>query len=84
MVRKLFTELTRSPLHTFPDFREMLNAPDRQGVYVIYNPRGKVMPVGRTLRAKGGIAQRLRNHMAGASSFTIQYLKGRGVKLRGK
>ena len=83
-VRAVFTELKGSPLQTFPDLRGKLNAPDRQGVYVIYAPRGKVAHVGRTPKAKGGIAQRLRDHMSGASSFTNQYLNGEGSKLRGK
>ena len=63
---------------------EELDAPSGLGVYVIYDPRGKVAHVGRTPRAAGGIAQRLRNHMAGASSFTKGKLKGDGSKLRGK
>ena len=83
-VKALFTELMRSPHQTFPAFRGKLKAPDRRGVYVIYDPRGKVVHVGRTPKAKGGMAQRLRNHMSGASSFTNQYLKGHGYKLRGK
>ncbi len=83
-VKALFTKLKRSPLRTFPAIREELEAPDRQGVYVIYSPRGKVVHVGRTPRAKGGIAQRLRNHMNASSSFTKKYLKGGGSKLRGR
>jgi len=81
-LRSLFTNLTQSPLQTFPAFREQLNAPNRRGVYVIYTPQGKVVHVGRTPRAKAGIAQRLRDHMSARSSFTIQYLKGDGSKLR--
>ncbi|MGB8276217.1 MAG: hypothetical protein WCF16_13210 [Alphaproteobacteria bacterium] len=83
-VRALFTKLIGSPLQIFPDFHKKLNAPDRQGVYVIYDPRGKVAHVGRTPKGKGGVAQRLRNHMSGASSFTHHYLNGDGSKLRGK
>ena len=82
-VKVLFSELMRSPLQTFPALRGELKAPDQQGVYVICDPRGKVVHVGRTPKAKGGIAQRLRDHMSGASSFTNQYLKGEGAKLRG-
>ena len=83
-VEDLFNELMHSPLHRFPPFRGELKAPDQLGVYVIQTPRGKVAHVGRTPRAKGGIAQRLRDHMAGSSSFTIQYLKRGGSELRGK
>jgi len=83
-VKALFTELMRSPLQTFPPLRGELNAPDQRGVYVIHHPRGKVAHVGRTPRAQGGIAQRLRDHMSGNSSFVIEYLDRDGFKLRGK
>ncbi len=83
-VKALFTELMHSPLQTFPARRGELKAPVRRGVYVIYSPRKKVVHVGRTPKAKGGIAQRLRDHMSGASSFTTQYLKKQGSKLRGR
>ena len=83
-VSTLFAELMESPLQRFPRFGQELIAPDLQGVYVIYGPRGKVLHVGRTSRAKNGIAQRFRNHMGASSSFTKKYLKGDGSKLRGK
>ena len=83
-VRALFIKLKRSSRQTFPTPGGKLTAPSRKGVYVIYKPRGKVAHVGSTPRAKGGIAQRLRNHLAALSSFTIQYLKRDGSKLRGK
>ena len=83
-VERLFNDLSEAPLKTFPDFGGSLEGPDRQGVYVIYSPHGKVLHVGRTPSAKGGIAQRLHNHMSGSSSFTRNYLKGKGSQLRGK
>ena len=82
-VKELFAELVRAPSHSFPRQGESLQAPRRRGVYIICNARGQVVHVGRTPKAKGGIAQRLRDHMAAASSFTLQYLKGDGSKLRG-
>ena len=83
-VKALFTKLERSQLETFPVPRGKLKAPDSQGVYVICDPRGEVAHVGRTHRAKGGIAQRLRNHMSGSSSFANRCLNGEGSKLRSK
>ena len=83
-VKALFAKLLQSPLQTFPESRGKLNAPTGQGVYIIYDPRGRVAHVGSTPRAKGGIAQRLRNHMAGASSFTRVKFNRDGSKLRGK
>lgn len=82
LVRACFAKLRRSPLKPFPIPRQKLDAPDRKGVYVIYDARGRVLHVGRTPKAKGGLAQRLSNHLSAASSFTKQYLKGKGTKLR--
>jgi hypothetical protein len=63
-----------------------MDAPDRQGVYLIYSPRirkvRKVVNVGRTYRGTAGLQQRLKNHLHGASSFTQKYLKANGRKLR--
>lgn len=83
-LRVLFDKLTHASPTQFPIARAKLNAPDRQGVYIIINPRGRVVHVGCTPKARGGIAQRLRNHMANASSFTTKYLNGDGSKLRGR
>jgi hypothetical protein len=65
--------------------RGHLHAPKRQGVYVIFSPKNRVLHVGSTPRAKNGIAQRLRDHLATRSSFTINYepLKSDGSRLRG-
>jgi hypothetical protein len=81
-VRLLFSELMRDEPKIFPRPRRRLEAPNQQGVYLICDPRGKVLHVGRTPSGVGGIRQRLKNHLHGASSFTIRYLKGRGAKLR--
>ena len=84
IVAALYGELMDVPLWTFPKLREQLYAPARGGVYVVYNPRGRVVHVGRTTSERRGIAQRLRDHMANASSFTTKYLKGEGGRLRGR
>ena len=81
-IRKLFNELTRAELHAFPSPRKKLEAPDRQGVYVIYSPRVKVLHVGQTPRGKKGISQRLYDHLCTRSSFTIKYMKKKGYLLR--
>jgi len=83
-VRALFTKLKHAPLYKFSPFGERLIAPMSQGVYVICGPGGRIAHVGRTPRASGGIWQRLRNHMAGASSFTRVTLNREGSKLRGR
>ena len=85
IVAALYGELLEAPLRTFPALWETgLDAPGRDGVYVVYNPQGQAVHVGRTTRGRGGIAKRLRDHMADASSFTTQYLKGDGGRLRSR
>jgi len=68
--------------HAFPDFREPLDAPSEPGVYIIRNPAGRVVHVGRTVRGRKGLFQRLNNHLDGKSSFMRAYLPGNRIKLR--
>lgn len=81
-IKKLYRRLIRVQPQKFP-----LAGPPRvsrrHGVYVIFSPRGTVLHVGRTLRGKKGLDQRLNNHLHGASSFTQRYLGGKGSRLRG-
>jgi hypothetical protein len=82
-VRALFIKLRRAYSHPFPKPRERIDAPNKQGVYVIYSPRArKVVHVGRTYKGTAGLRQRLNNHLHGQSSFTQKYLGGHGSKLR--
>lgn len=81
-LKRVFRQLIRSPMVSFPEARQSIDAPDAKGVYVIYSPRGKVLHVGRTPRGKKGLRQRLNNHLHAGSSFTIKYLDGYGVRLR--
>jgi hypothetical protein len=46
----LFSKLIHASAHRLPEPRGKIDAPDRQGVYVIYSPSGRVMHVGRTPR----------------------------------
>ena len=41
-----------------------------------------VLHVGRTQRGKNGLRQRINNHLHGASSFHIEYLKPKRINLR--
>ena len=83
VIARLFERLQRAVPVPFPPARQHLDVPSKHGVYIIYSPRGTVLHVGRTLRGKQGLRQRLNNHLHGASSFTIQFLEGKGSKLRG-
>lgn len=82
--KNLFDTLMRKTAISFPTARQRLDASTKQGVYVILDTKNRIAHVGRTLRAKNGIAQRLNNHLHAASSFTVHHLKGDGNKLRGK
>ena len=81
-IRRFLNELLRSDSHPFPPERGRLHAPTEPGVYLIYDARGRVAHVGRTPRARNGLRQRLNDHLHGNSSFTNEYLKGDGSKLR--
>lgn len=81
-VRKLFKRLQQSPRLKFPREGGRLEAPDQRGVYIIYSPRGTVMHVGGTPRGKRGLHQRLRNHLAGQSSFARVKFDCNGSRLR--
>jgi hypothetical protein len=80
-IEDLFDDLCDKSKRTFPQCRQSLDAPKHQGVYVI-RENETVLHVGRTLRAKNGLRQRLGNHLHGSSSFTRQYLKGKGSTLQ--
>jgi hypothetical protein len=84
IIKARFAKLKRAPLRSFPALYGKLEAPDKPGVYVIYDPRGNVLHVGNTPRARKGLAQRLRDHMGTRSSFTQQFkrLKQDGSRLR--
>jgi hypothetical protein len=80
-VKKLFGKLYRQTPYHFPQRRGKLEAPSRHGVYIILRKK-TVLHVGRTLRGKKGLFQRLKNHLNGSSSFTKKHLKKKGSKLR--
>jgi hypothetical protein len=78
-VKRLFCELCAQPKRLFE--RQPLDAPSKPGVYIICQGE-TVLHIGRTLRGRSGLHQRLKNHLHGSSSFTKEYLKGRGATLR--
>lgn len=81
IIKDLFNKLCKQHELSFPQYRKALNAPSQPGVYTIRKEKS-VLHVGRTLRGKGGLHQRLKNHLHGSSSFTNKYLKGKGEILR--
>jgi hypothetical protein len=81
-IKHLLCQLNSRPKSPFPPSGQRINAPKTQGVYVIRNPAGEVLHVGRTLRGKDGLSQRLNNHLRGQSSFVRAHFNGDGNTLR--
>jgi hypothetical protein len=81
-IHRLLQKLLKAKQESFPQKRQPPNAPTDPGVYIIYDPKGRVAHVGRSVRGKNGLHQRLKNHLQANSSFTNNYLKGDGSKLR--
>lgn len=82
-VKKLFDRLCQQEKQPFPKKRQPVDAPLKKGVYILRKNK-TILYVGRTLRAKKGIRQRLTDHLRGSSSFTKNYLHGNGATLREK
>jgi hypothetical protein len=81
-IRKLYGRLVKAKQRPFPKLGERIEVPALPGVYVVFNPSGRVYHVGRTTHGKRGLSQRLADHMAGRSSFTVKVLSGEGSRLR--
>ena len=81
-IEDLLADLLLEPCHRFPARGMKLEASNQKGVYIIYDPQDKVLHVGSTPHARGGLGQRLRDHLHGNSSFAVKYLHGDGVQLR--
>jgi len=80
-IEMLFQLLLTQPKYSFPAPRQPLPVPTTHGVYIIHKGED-VLHVGRTIRGRKGLRQRLNNHLQGSSSFTEAYLKGNGSRLR--
>jgi len=70
-------------MQVFPKVRHPMEATEKHGVYIIYKSND-VLHVGRTLRGKRGLNQRLRDHLNNSSSFAVHYLDRNGSVLRKK
>lgn len=80
-LQKLYNKLIRSKAFTFP-LKGKVDVSSKHGVYVIYSPDNEVLHVGNTPSAKGGLNQRLYNHITGKSSFHRAYLKPNNINIR--
>ncbi len=82
-IKTLFERLQKQETCHFPKAGERLVAPPTHGVYVIRDPSRKVVHVGRTVRGRNGLLQRLYQHLRGQSSFVQVHLNGNCSQLRG-
>jgi len=83
-IETLFERLNEQKEYPFPKAGVPLVVSDKPGVYVIRDEARKVVHVGRTVRGRGGLKQRLNNHLRGQSSFVKDsHLNGDGSRLRG-
>ena len=80
-IRERFKKLCQQAQNNFPQKGQTLDVPPTQGVYVI-RKGATVLHVGRTVRGKDGLHQRLTNHLRGSSSFTREQFEGKGEVLR--
>lgn len=78
----LFQKLLEAKQESFPPKYHPQKAPNDYGVYIIYDPKGRVAHVGRSVRGKNGLHQRLKNHLQAKSSLTTKHLKGDGYKYK--
>jgi excinuclease UvrABC nuclease subunit len=83
-ISKLLQDLNGNRSNLFPMRGQKLVASESHGVYLIKDPNGVVAHVGRTLRGKSSLTQRLNNHLSGASSFVAKSLNKDGSLLRGR
>jgi hypothetical protein len=80
-IMNLFNELIVSKQYFFPVIGKV-NISDKHGVYIIYSPKDEVLHVGVTKTAKGGLNQRLLNHIRNQSTFSKGYMQKKTINLR--
>lgn len=74
-INELYETLKQAKLMPFPKRPKDIQTSNQHGVYVIYRNNGTPVHVGRTIRGKYGLRQRLVNHMQRKSSFTRNQLQ---------
>src|SRR5450759_694914 len=81
-IRQFVSRLRRARRHPFPPVGRGLSCPPQHGVYLIFDPAGRIAHVGRMTRTRAGLLDRLRAHLQGRSSFVVIHLKGKREVLR--
>jgi hypothetical protein len=80
-IANLFHKLLQKSYNYFPE-KGPVKITENHGVYILYDKNKVVVHVGRTIKGKKGLNQRLTNHLNNSSSFGKRYLNGQGHKLR--
>ena len=80
-ILRLFKELKKSKLYLFPS-KGKVNVSIRHGVYIILDPKGRVLHVGNTPYGKLGLNQRLYNHISSTGVLYREYLRPNNLNLR--
>lgn len=80
-VKDFFEDLLKAQLMRLPS-QGPPKVSSNQGVYILYSVIGVVLHVGRSIRAKGGVNQRLNDHLKGKGSFTREYAYLSKIELR--
>jgi hypothetical protein len=81
LIIKLYEDLINFDFHIFP-IKGKINICDKHGVYIILSPKDEILHVGSTKTAKGGINQRLLNHVRNQSTFSKGFMKLNSINLR--
>lgn len=76
-----YKKLLAAEVVSFPSSGK-IDVSKKQGVYIIFDSKDKVLHVGKTDRGRDGLNQRLNNHLRNQSSFSNKYLKGNSDFLR--
>lgn len=82
IIQSHFNRLIKSRLLSFKSTTDVNNISTNLGVYIIYNNKKEVLYIGRTPKAKGGLKQRIKNHLNGASSFSINFAQKNNLDLK--
>ena len=80
-IEQLFNRLIATKPDKFPSEKK-LKITCEHGVYIVYNKQKLVAHVGRTIRGKNGLCQRLNNHIESNSSFAKNYLQKNNLSVR--
>ncbi|MCB0472544.1 MAG: hypothetical protein KDC56_05745 [Flavobacteriaceae bacterium] len=81
IVRDLHNKLVDAQLYAFP-VRGKIFVSESQGVYIISDGEGRALHVGSTKYGKGGLNQRLYNHISKTGVLYNEFLKPNGINLR--